>query len=213
MSRLPEFGEAIEAIFGDRLSQLRAIEPGRVTVWNKDEQHANVQPVVLSASGAARAAIPRCAVVFPGAYWDVQVGEVGLLLVCDADYRRWWRSDEDTTPLTNQSHRVGNSVFLPGLRSRANARTIDTDTLVLEKPAAGGEVRLGTQSANRAVVHDRLLAALTTMMVDLAAWVTAVDGAAGPFIPATANLQAEIASMAASLAANDYESPSVKVET
>lgn len=215
MSRAPSFGEALEAAFSAQLGQLRSIEPGEVTSWNRDEQTATVQPLILGPGRAARAAIPRCAVVFPGACWDIQVGETGLLLVCDADYHRWWRDDEAALPATTASHSIGSSVFLPGLRSLAGARGIPFRATVLECPIAAGigrSVRLGVWDADRAALHENLLNPLRDFYTALNAWGALVEAAlppgAAPWAPVLATLNA----LLAGIAGGSYRSSSVMVE-
>lgn len=211
MTHRPSFGEAIEAAFGSQLGEFRAVEPGEVTAWDRSDQVVTVRPVILGADRSARAAIHRCAVVFPGACWDIQLGEVGLLLVCDADYRRWWRDDEDAVPQTTASHAIGNSVFLPGLRSLPQARTIPIAAMVLETPSAGGTVRLGDPSADKAAVHEVFLDDLDTFLALFDAWAILVGVATG-VVWAGQPVQAALTAIRIKIAADDYQSPSVMVE-
>ena len=208
-TRVPQFGEVMEQAFGSSLGRLRAVDVGEVTAWNRTQQWADVRPTILNADGSARATVPRCAVVFPGAYWDLETGETGLLLVCDRDYHRWWRTGEDSVPLTTGNHVIGNSVFLPGLRSSTDERELAGDSVVLPRSTTGGTVRLGTYDATKAAVHEDLLSALDGLLTDLSTWVTAVDAAAGT---SGALLQAEITAVKAGITAGSYQSPSVKVE-
>lgn len=209
MSATPSFGEAIEQVFGAQLGQLRAIDIGEVTAWDRSDQTATVRPTILGPNREARAPIPRCAVVFPGAYWDIQVGESGLLLVCDSDYRRWWRDGEDAVPATRQSHAIGNSVFLPGIRSRSLSRTLPADATVLEKPCAGGEVRLGEQGADKSAMHESLEPDLNAFLLALNTFGVCVDGVTGC---AWAPVGNAITTLTAGILMDMYHSPSVMVE-
>ena len=211
---LPEFGEVMEAAFGARMGGLRAVDVGEVVSWNKASQKADIRPVILTPDGGARATVYNCAVVFPGAYWDIQVGETGLLLVCDSDYRRWWRTGEDSVPATAATHRIGNSVFLPGLHSLpGKIPSIPTGALVLEKPKAAGSVRLGDPSAFRKVVHDRLLTYLKSFTTALDTWGSTTHASfAAQSASFTANVSPRIATLEGMITAGDYVSPTVKVE-
>lgn len=204
-------GEVLEAALGDRLSQLSAVIPGEVVSWDSDNETVAVQPLVRGHDGTARPEVPQCPVIFPGAYWDIQPGDVGILLVCDQDIETWWRTGQQSAPATRQSHQIGNSVFIPGLRDSGSTRTHSTGTLTLEKPTPAGEVHLGDAGANKAVVHEDLLSALNIFLVALDAWGTAVGtfcsvpwDVAGPGVP--------LETMTDGIAANSYESSSVKVE-
>jgi hypothetical protein len=204
-------GEVLTALLDDKSAQTAVIVPGEVTAWDSSTETATIVPQLLNRAGDSRPEVRECPVVFPGAYWDIQVGETGLLLVCDEDFTSWWRTGERSAPATQQNHDIGNAVFLAGFRTRTNARTHATDTTVLDKPAAGGEVRLGDPAAANPAVHQVLLANLSTMYGLFATWVGQVDAAAGP-LPGSAALGGKLSSMQTDIGNGLYQSPSVKVE-
>lgn len=117
-SRNRSMGEVMEAAFGDRLGQLSAVVPAEVVTWDKITETVEAKPLITGQGGEARPNVHQCPVVFPAAYWDIQVGETGMLLVCDQDFRDWWRTGQQSEPATRQSHQIGNSLFVPGLRSQ-----------------------------------------------------------------------------------------------
>lgn len=206
-------GEALEAAFGDRLGQLSVAMPAKVTAWNRLTEVVAVDPLIRNQDGTARPPVPQCPVIFPGAYWDIQIGEVGMLLVCDTDFETWWRTGQASTPATRQSHRIGNSVFVAGLRPQTAPRTHATGVTVLDKPVALGEVRLGDPAAIKAVVHEDLLTDLNTFLSALGTWgstdhVTWTIAAAA-FL---ANVTPTIATITGKIGSGTYKSPSVKVE-
>jgi len=205
------FGEVIEALFQDRSSQVTVVVPGKVTVWDKVTETATITPLLRGRDGSQRPDIPQCPVVFPGAYWDIQVGETGLLIASDEDFSDWWRTGEISSPASRQNHDIGNSVFLPGIRSSVNARVHQTNTAVLDKPSAGGSVLIGSPTAINPAVHQVLLANLNALYGLFATWVGQVDVACGP-LPGTGALAGKLASMQTDIGAGLYQSPSVKVE-
>jgi hypothetical protein len=222
MPETPTLPEVMQQIFDEYSNTLRKIEPGEVTAWDKSNQTATIQPLVRARTGEDRPLIYKVPVLQPIAYQDVQVGEVGLLLICDKNPSKWWRDNQQSDPEGTATHTMTNAIFLPGLRSRDDARTVPTDTTVLEKPTAGGEVHLGVQGATKAAVHEEFLSNFSTFLTELSAWATAtgaVTGIAwnlagypgypgpGPVPPVGRAVQMPI-----DITAGDYESPSVKVE-
>lgn len=149
-----QLGEALTALLDNRSGQIRAIDIGEVVDFSRGTGTATIRPVILRPGNAARSEIPRCAVIFPKVYWDLQAGERGLLLVCDHDYRRYWRQGEDSIALTEARHEIGNSVFLPGFTTQAEAaaRSIPADSTVIEPGSAAGQVKLGGATASKAVL-------------------------------------------------------------
>jgi len=208
MPNAPTLQEVLQQVFDENSARLRAIEPGEVVSWDRSEQFATIQPLVRDRAGEARAQIHKVPVIQPTAYHDVQVGETGLLLVCDRDPSKWWRDGTESDPETAATHSVSNSIFIPGLRSSGDARTIPADTAVLEKPKAGGEVHLGVQGATRFVVHDALTTTLNAFLTALNTWGTTAHAdwatAAGAFSAVTTTIT--------NLKNADYISSSVKVE-
>ncbi len=204
MSRTPTFSEALQEVLESHAGRLRAVEPAAVETWHRVSQIATVRPLVRDRPGERRAAIHGVPVIQPTAYHDLQEGEVGLLLVCDRSPRRWWRNGEESEPETTgaqATHAVQNAVFLPGLRSRSGARTLPDDVAVVEKPASGGEVRLGDVSATEPVLcGDKTDDAIM-------AWANAVSNA---FTSLGVDVTGALATLQADLDA--AKSPSVMVE-
>jgi len=214
-------GAAIDA----RLRDTKVAVAARVVSFSEVNQTAEVQPVIQARDSTDRPPIPGVPVVFPGVYWDVQADEEGLLIACDEDWRRWWRLGTDSPPEDDADHDLSNSLFLPGVRSLPNARTLSKNSAVLERPSAGGTVRLGTTSATKAAVHEDLLPALDDLLTDwdsylqlFNTWAAAVGVATGvawtaqPVQVALAALIVEIANVQAGIGTGKYQSPSVKVE-
>lgn len=210
MPRVPELPEVMQQIFDSFAARLRAIEPGEVVSWNRSEQWANIQPLVRDQSGTDRAIIEKVPVIQPTAYHDVQTGEVGLLLICDRNPARWWRDNQQSDPESAATHHIANAVFIPGLRSKDEARTFSADTAVLERPAVGGEVRLGVAGATRAVLHDNLTPNLNAFLTALQTWAGSVDAAIP--IPPPNDFATVVSGALSNLQTANYASPSVKVE-
>jgi len=207
-------GESLTALLDDRAGQISVIVPGQVVGWDNSTETATVRPLLLDRAGAQRPEIQQCPVVFPGgAYWDIQVGETGLLLVCDEDFSAWWRTEEIAAPETRQNHAIGNAVFIGGLRASTDTRTHQTDAAILPKPDLGGEVLLGDSGATKAALHEDLLTDLNTFLGLLRTWGGtnhanwAVASAAF-----TAAVTPAINALTAGIGLGNYQSPSVKVE-
>lgn len=203
-------GEALYALMGDRERQMAVIVPGEVTAWDSTDESVTVQPLVRQQDGTVRPVVYQCPVVFPGAYWDIQIGEIGLLLVADQDISDWWRTGQQSTPPTRATHDINNGIFIAGLRPSTDARTHGTGVATLEKPTLTGEVRLGDQAATKAAVHEDLLTGLDTFLAALDTWGTAVGVATG--VSWIAGPQPSLLTMRANIGAGNYQSPSVRVE-
>lgn len=208
---MPSYGEVMESFLQDRSAQIAVAVPGTVTAWNSLTETVAVTPQVHGLDGAPRAPVPQCPVLFPGPHWDIQIGEQGLLIICDHDIETWWRTGQASAPPTRQSHRIGNAVFVPGIRPVTSPRTHKTGAAILERPVVAGEVLLGTAMATKAVVHEGMFNPLDSILSNFSAWISQVDTAAGPFAN-TAALQAAIQTFRNGISAGTYESPSVKVE-
>jgi hypothetical protein len=201
-----------------------------VNAWSRANQTANVQPTLTmrdgSSTGATRPVIANVPVIFPGAYWDIQVGETGLLLFGDFNPRRWWRTGEGGLPEGIAQHHSSNAIFLPGLRSLPEARDIPAETIVLPRPTATGHVALAQYNANKNVLHEDLLSDLDDLLTDWntfagvlqtwggtawGSWALAAAGWAATVQNPLTALIAEIATVRAGIAAGDYEAEDVKV--
>jgi hypothetical protein len=206
-------GEVLTALLQDQSGQMSVIVPGEVVSWDSTTETVTAAPQIRDRSGEARPEIHQCPVIFPGVYWDLQVGETGLLLVCDEDFSSWWRTGEIAAPLTRQNHDIGNAVFLAGFRPSTNARTHVTDAVVLDKPAVGGEVLLGDPGATKAALHEDLLPDFNTFLSALSVWGSTDHGtwtiAAAAW---TASVTGPLATIVNGIATGAYQSPSVKVE-
>ena len=194
---------------GDQWSrELDSCKVGRlVGDWDRTNSTGTIQPVVTTpapegeTSGTELPVIPGCPVIFPGVRWDLQIGEAGLLLVCDEAFQRWWRTGEGVaTPEGVASHDLGNSIFLPGLAAEPDSPIITANSRILDKPVAGGYVRLGVHNATKFVVHEDALGDILTWAAAVSAAITGLGGdVTGALATLTANLPTRV-------------SPSVTVE-
>lgn len=209
MPETPELSEVLLQVFRQNEEQFRAIQPGEVVSWDKSNQTATIQPLVRDRSGEDRPKIYKVPVIQPTTYHDIQVGETGLILICDKNPSRWWRDNQQSDPEGNASHQMSNAIFIPGLRSNSESRTIPSNTSVLEKPVAGGEVHLGVQGATKAVLHEDLITPLNSFLTALDAW---GSNAWGNWALAAAGWTASVAGPLNVLKTAVYKSPSVKVE-
>ena len=214
MAEEPTFAGVMMQVLESAASDIHAVEFGRVHSWDRALQVADIEPLTRDRSGATRPVVTGVPVVFPGAYWDLQTGDAGVLLCGDVSLRRWWRTGQiGAEPEGIQSHALANAVFVPGLVARAGARALDAGALVLARPAAGGTVRLGTAGATKAVVHEDLLSDLSDLITALASWgSTAHANWAAAAAAFTLTVTPTLNALAAGIIAQSYESPSVMVE-
>ena len=209
MSDSPSWLEVLDELAEGREIDTHVVKVGKVVSWNKDEQTANIEVQVNPPDDTAYPMIQNAKVVFPGVYWDIQVGEYGLVLIGDWDINRWWRTGEKTTPESVEPHAIQNATFLPGIRTKTGARTIPTGATVLRSD----DLRLGNNGLasiadEKAMRGDAFTGDLSLFMSDLSTWVSAVSTATG--VSGT-NLLADITTITVALAAGSYLSDEVKV--
>jgi hypothetical protein len=205
--------EVLSQALDERAALVGVCVPGEVVGFNHVSMIAQVRPVVLKSDGSTRPVLQFVPVVFPGVRWDVQVGETGLLIITDEDWRTWHRTGEDSIPETVASHELSNSFFIPGAFPSTNTPAIGANNTVVDKPSAGGSVLLGDDGAIKAALHEDLLTDLNTFLVALNVWGgTAHINWAAAAAAFTANVTPTITTLTVGIGAGSYESPSVKVE-
>lgn len=175
----------------DRTASTAAVEP-------QVRRGATEEPVVQG--------VP---VLFPGARWDVQAGEYGVLLTGALNWRAWWRTGQVSPVEDADQHGLSTGILLLGLTPQMSPLSIPASATVLEKPVALGTVRLGDAAATKAVVHEDFLADHDSLLALLDTWGNAVGVATGV---SWAPVGSGIALVRAAIAAGGYQSPSVKVE-
>jgi hypothetical protein len=129
--------------------EINTIIPAKVQSWDSATETADVIPLVVRPGGQGYSVVRAAKVVFPGAYWDLDVGEPGLLLCGQWDFSRWWRTGSVGEPEQVGKHSLSSGVFIPGLRNRSASRNVPSGATVL----AGDDVRLGVDSATEAVIR------------------------------------------------------------
>lgn len=200
-------GQCIDA----GVARAEAAIPAKVERFNRANQTANVTPQVLRGKRRPPVVV-NVPVVFPGAYYDVQQGEFGLLICCGRNPRTWWRTGEVSPPEDLGAHELNNGIFLPGLRTMPNPRAIDAGTIVLEAPTPTGEVRLGGHDADESVLcGDSVENDLNNVFAKIASWASFIEGALriSPSSPQIGDLNSAIASY---LTGVGHKSNNVKVK-
>lgn len=184
--------------------------PGKVQSWSRTTETATVVPMVRQPGGDAIPVVTGVKVVFPGVYWDLQVGETGLLLFSDWDFSRWWRSGSAQEPEHLGTHDLASALFVPGLKNKAASRNVPVGATVLD----GNDVRLGDDGATDYVHkgttyagHERaFLDALVTWTNAASLLLATIDGT----FPA--NVNAPFAIALAAFKANITNDLSTKVK-
>ena len=205
MPRTPTLQEVLHDAITARANALRVADIGEVIDWSRTQQTATIQPVV----GTDRAALVRVPVVFPGVYWDLQVGERGLVVYADSDWSDWFRTGERGDAASTAQHDASLALFIPGVVPRPDARTLPSGTKVVEST----DLRLGSPSASKEVVHRGLEKPLDDFLEALAVWGAAVDAAIAALVAGGAVTQPAFPAIKTWALENaDYWSANVKVD-
>jgi len=214
MARPPVTGsETFNRVLSAWQKNIRTATPGRIQSYERDTHSADVEPVVHH-DGEAPPVLPDRTVFVMGGgasylAFPHDIGDTGLLIVCDSDIGNWLRGGDAVNPADQARHELAGSVFLPGLRTSEDCPDAPAGATVL----AGDDLRLGDSCATKAVVHENLLNDFSSMLSDLATWVSAIDMAIfGVPSPEGIALAASIGAMTVGIGAGSYVSPSVKVE-
>lgn len=191
--------DAMSTILQASTGRVEGVVVAKVASFSRSEQTVDVDPQV-ERDGVLPPRVCTVPVLFPGAYWDIQVDTFGVLLVGGLNWRRWWRTGQAGAPEDGARHELTNGLFLPGLVPQDDPRDLDSGTTVLLRPRALGQVRLGTYDAAKAAVHEDAL-------TDILAWASAVS------VAITA-LGGDVTGALVTLGANlpTRKSPSVMVE-
>lgn len=186
--------EVLREVVDAALDQTHTVIPGRVQSWNRTLETADVEPLVKRPDGSTYSIVRSAKVVFPGAYWDIDAGETGLLLFGQWDFSRWWRTGTIGDPEQLGRHSVAAATFLPGLRRKAESRAVPSGATVL----AGDDVRLGVDTASEAVIRgDAYTGHEDTFLAGLLAWVNTIEtflygGPVGVFQPIITAFRAQL---------------------
>jgi hypothetical protein len=176
--------------------EINTVIPAKVQSWDRATETADVIPLVVRPGGQGYSVVRAAKVVFPGAYWDLDEGEPGLLLCGQWDFSRWWRTGSVGEPEQVGKHSLSSGMFIPGLRNRSASRSVPSGATVL----AGDDVRLGVDSATEAVVRgDAYTGHEDTFLAALSTWVGIVEGALGLPTPPAGAFAAAITAFRAQL--------------
>jgi len=203
-----DFVETVSALLQASNSRVKGAVVVKVQSFSRTACTAVVEPQVRRGA-ETEAPITDVPVLFPGARWDVQAGEYGVLLTAGLNWRRWWRTGQVSPVEDGAQHDNATGVLLLGLHPQSAAPSIPSSSTVLEKPTVGGTVRLGDAAATKAVVHEDLLSGLANLLGVLDTWGASVGTATGvAWGPVQLVLQAVVNSITLGV----FQSPSVKVE-
>jgi Phage protein Gp138 N-terminal domain len=136
--------EALDA----RAAEIHTAIPAKVVNYDASKQTADVQPMVKDLyhdeSGGILVrsfpVLPSVPVAFlrGGGYFmtvPLNTGDTGMLIFSELPIDRWRSSGQESHPVNARRHGVGNAVFYPGVRPRAQALTETgmSDHMVLGK--------------------------------------------------------------------------------
>lgn len=201
---------AMEAAIGIQLAQLNVSLPVRVVAYDATKQQVKVQPVVqrVDPDGQVRPYPPiaACPVVFPagGGYalsWDLQPGDLGLLVFASAAIGQWVATGQETVrPESGRRGSLSDGVFYPGLRPQGTPLATlaggglsvgkEDGTARLHISSAGvvqvkgGTVEIGPSPTDKAALASLLDAHLTALKLYIDTPVVAPSGG-GPCVHPT----------------------------
>lgn len=193
--------DVLREILDARAAEIHTALPARVIRYDAARQTVDVQPMIRdvhhTVDGALRTrsmpTLPAVPVVFirGGAYFvtvPLAEGDTGMLVFSELPIDRWRSTGQEAHPVNARRHGLGNAVFFPGVRPRAQALAAPgiADHLVLG--AEGGcqvhvepdAVRLGSAAASDPVpLESKLQAELVRIKADITALRIAVSTALG----------------------------------
>lgn len=163
-SRSPQLAELLRLFAGAELSDVHTAIPCRVESYDAAKQFVNVQPVIkrafLDAEGVRQVerlpVIVNVPVQFIGGggfrvTFPIAAGDTGMLLFSEASLDVWLSQGGEVDPRDERRFSLADGVFLPGVRSSANALTdAPTDRMTLGLDGGiqihidGDSIRLGT---------------------------------------------------------------------
>lgn len=181
--------ELLNEAMESRSSQLNTMMPGKVQSWSSTNETADVIPLVIQPGGEEYPVIRAAKVVFPGVYWDLQVGETGLIIFGQWDFSRWWRSGQRQEAETVGDHPIHAATFLPGVRARGGGRSVPAGATVLP----GNDVRLSGNTAAQYVLRGTAYTGHeNTFLTAMSTWADAVLAGGPPLAAATTAFKAAI---------------------
>ncbi len=189
VARLPiptrSLTEIMGSILDGRIEDIRTAFPGKVNSFDRTKKTAEIAfqlDLGLDEIGndLTPPPIPGVPVVFPGAYWDVQPGETGLVLVTWKNMQNWLLTGTLLPPEDTGVHELSSCCFLPGLWPFPTAQMMTLPTGAKVVPLESGLIKLLLAAATAAEGLVKGTSFNTHMQTYLAAhstWVTAVGTA------------------------------------
>jgi len=197
MSLTPDEVTVLREILDARAAEIHTALPARVVSYDAAKQVADLQPMVRDVARTVEGALvarsfptlPSVPVAFlrGGGYYltvPLEPGDTGMLIFSELPIDRWRSTGQEAHPVNARRHGVGNAVFYPGVRPRAQALGEPgvPDHLVIGREAGVSVhvepdvVRIGSGAATDAVpLESKLQAELARVKSDLIALRTAVS--------------------------------------
>jgi len=165
--------EVMTQILEGHASKIGVCHPGIVEKYDRINQVVQVRIATKKTDGSERPVVPNAPVIFPGAYWDIQVGEGGILVIADEDWRTWWRTGEISTPESVAQHELSSAFFVPGLTTWTAPRSLAAGSMVVPST----DLRLGIWNSTEPVLcGDKFEDAIKTYVEDVYIFCSAVSG-------------------------------------
>lgn len=162
MSNAADLETVLREALDARAAEIHTAIPGKVVNYNAELQVADIQPLVKdlyhSESGAMLTrsfpVLPSVPVAYlrGGGYFlsvPLDVGDTGMLVFSELPIDRWRSTGQESHPVNARRHGVGNAVFYPGVRPRADALDEDgVDTHMVLGREGGAQVHVKADEVN-----------------------------------------------------------------
>ena len=119
--------EELQALKQDILSSLHCALPGTVVSFDAESQTAVIQPAVSrvipsAVEGSLSFSLPllRDVPVFMPVSFEVNPGDVCLVIFADCDIDAWFETGEAEVPASDRMHSLSDGFAFVGFRTRGN---------------------------------------------------------------------------------------------
>lgn len=169
--------DVLIAAIDAKMATIRVSLPGKVKKWYKDEQLADIEPLIKPIYADEEGnkivdtlpIIPKCPVEFPRAgdwfiSFPIVEGVTGRLVFCDFSIDQYLKKGELVEPESIAQHDLNGAVFIPGLNSeKTKLPDVHADNIVIGKTGGtqihvkDGTISLGEESPSDQVALASLV--------------------------------------------------------
>lgn len=154
-ARTPSYAELFRSVMARREREIHTAIPGEVQSYDKDNQTADVQPLIQALTPAEGGALEvetlpvltAVPVTFPAGggmrlVLPIKKGDVGLIVFSEASLDAWQASGGLTNPGDQRRFHLSDAVFYPGLHDDKHPLTVES----------GDDASFGKDGAHQVVI-------------------------------------------------------------